>query len=172
MRALEPVPYPLDPAYGVTRCGRVFRLTDWPQRPKHVPKPPFELSQRLNSHGYLVVGSRGNTRLVHRMVAETFLPRLEGCDTVAHEDGDKHRNDAGNLRWTTQAGNLSDMDPDKHNTRARGEQFRHAKLTDAMVEQARARVAAGERLGAIAKDYPVDRSVLGRAIKRRTWNHV
>lgn len=169
---MQIVRYPIDTNYGVTRCGRVFRMMDWPQRPKNLPEPPFEIAQRLNTHGYLVVGKGSKTRAVHRMVAETFLPQPEGCNTVAHRNGLKAPNSVDNLRWTTQAGNLSDMDPDKHNTRARGEKFRHAKLTEQAVDQARSRVEAGERLGDIAKDYPVDRSVLGRAIKRRTWNHV
>lgn len=171
MNALEPTPYPLDPNYGVTRCGRVFRLTDWLQRPKSVPKPPFEMAQRLR-HGRRIVGKGKNTRFVHRMLAETFLPNPEGLPVVAHNDGNPLNNALDNLRWTTQQDNLEDMQPHRHNTRARGVAAGGAKLTDEQVAQARERVLAGERLCDVAKDYPVDRSVLGRAIKRRTWNHV
>ena len=42
---------------------------------------------------------------VHRIVAEHFVNRNDGCDFVNHIDGNKHNNSAENLEWVTASGN-------------------------------------------------------------------
>lgn len=68
----------------------------------------------INS-GYLVVSvgdfrtkhSLNSNVLVHRLVAETYLPQYddEKC-FVNHIDGDKHNNAAWNLEWCTRSENM------------------------------------------------------------------
>ena len=45
----------------------------------------------------------GNQRLfrVHRLVAEAFLPKIEGRNVVNHKDCDRSNNAASNLEWCT-----------------------------------------------------------------------
>jgi len=43
---------------------------------------------------------------LHRLVAEHFLPKPEGCDYVNHINGDRHDNRAANLEWVTQSENM------------------------------------------------------------------
>lgn len=56
---------------------------------------------------YLVValsdGAKGKHtyKSVHRLVAEAFVVRPEGCDVVNHIDHDTHNNKASNLEWCT-----------------------------------------------------------------------
>jgi hypothetical protein len=38
-------------------------------------------------------------RLVHELVAETFLPNPDGKTKVRHKDGKKKNNSAANLEW-------------------------------------------------------------------------
>ncbi len=47
-----------------------------------------------------------------------------------------------------------------------------SKLTDAIVIEARARRAAGERVGDLAAHYGVAQSVMSRALAGVTWSHV
>ncbi len=53
------------------------------------------------SAGYRIVRIEGKVRLVHRLIAETFLPNPEQKPTVDHIDRDRENNSLENLRWAT-----------------------------------------------------------------------
>lgn len=54
----------------------------------------------------------------------------------------------------------------------RGEDNKMAKLTEASVREARARVAAGETRTSIARELGVTKTAINYAVQRRTWAHV
>jgi hypothetical protein len=63
----------------------------------------------LSNSGYLYVGVRNNGKFmnlrVHRLVAETFLPKIDGKGFINHIDGDKTNNSVDNLEWCTASEN-------------------------------------------------------------------
>lgn len=90
--------------YAVTSCGKV-----WSYRSQKFLKP------LLDKDGYLRVNLRKNEKLsrfgIHRLVAEAYIPNLEGKPQINHKDEDKTHNYINNLEWVTQAEN------NKHGTR-------------------------------------------------------
>jgi HNH endonuclease len=58
------------------------------------------LKHHTNDSGYLEIGIGGDIRLVHRLVAEAFIPKVKGKYLVNHEDGNKKNPLVDNLEWT------------------------------------------------------------------------
>lgn len=56
--------------------------------------------------------------------------------------------------------------------RPKGTRNHNAKLDDSLVAEARLRVAGGESLKPIAKEYGVSSEALAQAVKGHTWTHV
>ena len=71
---------------------------------------PGKALKPFHNHGYLRVNlSRENKRknmLVHRIVAEAFVPNPNGKPEVNHINGDKTDNKAANLEWVTGSENM------------------------------------------------------------------
>lgn len=64
---------------------------------------------KTRDSGYLVVNLRKNhafeVKLVHRIVAETFIANPLGLPTVNHKDGNKRNNNVANLEWASYSEN-------------------------------------------------------------------
>lgn len=62
------------------------------------------LSPTGNGNGYLVAYFRKDNkrfnRYVHRLVAEAYIPKVDGLDQINHKDGNKQNNNVSNLEWT------------------------------------------------------------------------
>jgi hypothetical protein len=83
--------------YRVSNTGKVFSI----RRDKN-------LKGKVDRYGYLAVvlwNGKNNYRTIHRLVAEAFVPKDDGCNVVNHLDCDKLNNNASNLEWTTVQGN-------------------------------------------------------------------
>lgn len=49
----------------------------------------------------LTVNNKIKSYMVHRLVADAFIPNINNFPVVHHIDGDKHNNKVNNLQWTT-----------------------------------------------------------------------
>ena len=89
------------PDYGVTRTGKVYSHKSGKWKP---------LKPQKDTDGYEQVrlSKNGKSRLtfVHRLVADTFIPKQEGYNEVNHIDGNKLNNRADNLEWCTRRENV------------------------------------------------------------------
>ena len=71
----------------------------------HLMTPQNNGVTNRDGRHYQSVALKGKTYLVHRLVAEAFCERPEGCDIVNHIDSNPENNRADNLEWTTYKGN-------------------------------------------------------------------
>lgn len=71
----------------------------------YITIPRFIKSLTLHYKGYLQVRLKVNnkpkTMFVHRLVAEAFIPNLNGYKYINHKDEDKTNNRVDNLEWCT-----------------------------------------------------------------------
>lgn len=71
------------------------------------------LKEKINKFGYLVVRlqdkstSRDRFYMVHRLIANTFIPNTQNLPFINHKDEDKTNNCVDNLEWCTAKYNVN-----------------------------------------------------------------
>lgn len=107
--------------YAITSCGKV-----WSYKNKKFLKP------MKNNKGYLYVnlykdGSQKHF-LVHRLVAEAYVPNPDGLEVVDHIDSNIEHNYVGNLQWMTQGDNARKGNATKVRCVETGEVFNSLRI--------------------------------------------
>lgn len=140
--------------YEVSSEGRVRSLTrTWTQTTARgaqysVTKTGRCLRPGLSDGYPSVVLGRGNTRLVHRLVAEAFIGvRPTGLD-IRHKNGDRTDARACNLEYGTRTENI--MDAVRHGT-----WNRPRKLSDDDIREIRALGYSGVKQSEISSKYGI-----------------
>ena len=70
-------------------------------------RPGRELKVHHFSSGYCYVVIQNKNCLLHRLVAEAFIPNPENKRAVNHIDGNKDNNNVSNLQWVTDKENTA-----------------------------------------------------------------
>lgn len=98
-----------DGFYQVSNMGRVKRVAK-PNKSGHIYKERILKNAKASELGYQHVHLSKNGvskwEQVHRLVAEAFVDKKDGCDIVNHLDNNPSNNRADNLEWTTYEGNM------------------------------------------------------------------
>lgn len=91
--------WPQDPRILVSNKGNVvsFKRGAW---------TPLKGSRSNRGYRQVGAGHHGSTQLVHRLVAETWIPNPNNYRDVNHINGNKDDNRVENLEWVTHSENL------------------------------------------------------------------
>jgi hypothetical protein len=88
--------------YEINSLGEIISL--------HRRNPNRLLTQRIDRAGYYTVRlslkGKTATKLIHRLIAETFIPNLDNKPYVNHINGIKTDNAITNLEWVTHSENI------------------------------------------------------------------
>lgn len=90
--------------YQVSNFGRIKSL-ERKRIDRNQILPEKILSIRKKENGYLTVSLNKNTKdkkhLVHRLVAQAFIPNIDNKPCINHKDENKTNNNVDNLEWCT-----------------------------------------------------------------------
>ena len=129
----------------------------------------------INSKGYWRSFIAGKTYLLHRVVAETFIPNPDNKPVVNHIDGNPLNNNVSNLEWCTPSENQ------KHAYRIglrlpmRGEGSPVSKLKDGDIKYIRTHCKKGDLsfgLSALARKFGVNVTTIENIVDGNTWKHI
>lgn len=145
-------------------------------------RQPKILKPALNKSGYMrgAISIDGFMRsfMVHRLIAEAFIPNPENKETVNHINGIKTDNRVENLEWNTRSENCQHSFDIGLQKPKRGELNGSAKLTDADVLAIRAHAAnSGKRFYGrkeLAEKYGVSVAHIKDIVtkRRNIWGHI
>jgi hypothetical protein len=150
-----------DTQYYITQNGDVIRDN-------------LTLRKSVSKGGYqrIVLNVNGGkvSKLIHRLVAETYLPNPNNLPEVDHRDTNKLNNDISNLEWVT---------TEENKRRARlnglikkGESHGKSKLTKTDVEYIRNNYIPRHKeygMRALGKKFNVQHMTISNIINKITW---
>ena len=129
-----------------------------------------------DSNGYravfLTYNTIGRNKLVHRLVAQAFIPNPENKPQVNHINGVKHDNRVENLEWATSKENIQHVF--ENNLKKRGEDFVMSKLTNQKVTAIKRLLRIKPKVSKknLAKKVGVVVSVIYQITYGKSWNHI
>lgn len=98
---MKPNIYVKNPDYGATKNGDIYsrKSGNWRRIKPQTDTDGYQ-QVRLFDNGH------GRLTFVHRIIADIFMPKPEGCYEINHIDGDKRNNSVSNLEWSTRSRNM------------------------------------------------------------------
>jgi hypothetical protein len=103
---------------------------------------------------------KAHLRLVHRAVAEAFLPNPDGLPHVNHKDYNKQNNSVDNLEWCKESENMRHL--------IQGARHSRFLAPDAVLE-IRQRHAAGESQASLAKQFDRSPGAICQIVNNQTF---
>jgi hypothetical protein len=140
---------------------------------KHVRYRGILIACRIcNGYEYIsITTSTGRKNaMVHRFVAEAFIPNSDGKPFVNHIDCNKRNNQVNNLEWCTHLENITHAK--ENNRHKKGSDVHRSKLTEEQVHEIREKSKNGYTYKQLKKEYNVGWTAINGCVKRITWKHI
>lgn len=153
----------INTAYKITPSGLIYNSKS------------IERKSSIDKKGYhhITLSNNGKrtTYLVHRLIAEQYLPNPFNLPQVNHIDGNKSNNDVSNLEWVSGSTNILHSFSLKLSS-YKGDKNGRAKLTEEDVIQIKQSLLQGAKNKDIANKFGVSKSVVCDIKHKRKWSHI
>lgn len=165
--------------YQISDEGRVKSLSRRvPNGKGFINKVERILKSRLSFKGYPCIdlntheGVKKNI-VIHRLVAQAFIPNPENKPQVNHIDGNKQNNAVENLEWVTNSENMKHATINGLRHKPTGSKNHWAKLDENKVVEIREKYKKGGiRQQDLAKEYNICEELVQGITTYRFWKHV
>jgi hypothetical protein len=162
--------------YEISSRGRIRSYDRVVARTRNGPrtyKGQIRNSSR-HSHGYRSVGlwknGKGKQFLIHRLVAQHFIPNPDTLPDINHIDGVKTNNAWSNLQWCTKSQNT--RHGYDNNLIPSGEKHSSSKLKEVEVCEMRRRYKQGETLTKLSHEFDIAMSHVHNIVNYKIWNRI
>jgi len=158
------------PNYYVTKNGRIR------SKPRNSRKGKWmKLKTTPDGHLQIILRNKDRkfTRLVHRLVLETYVGQCPEGMECRHLDGNPQNNKLTNLCWGTHSENQHDSVQHGTHVDNRGEKHGMAKLTGQIVKDIRSKY--NTKLFTqqeIADIYDISNSNVSLIVNKKAWKHI
>lgn len=166
--------------YSVSSYGRVKSLSRTSPRETKRFNYPLPIKGRIRKlyvrqryHVVTLSNKKVITYLVHRLVAQAFIPNPQNKPFINHKDGNPANNHVSNLEWCTHGENMQHA----HDTglianNPKGEKHYFSRVNEKQVLEIRKLKSQGVRSVDIARKFGLHPATIGDITKRRSWNHI
>lgn len=151
--------------YMVSQNGEIFSIRSNKSIRPFVSSGYFQIE--LNRLG------KAKKYLVHRIVAEAFIPNPNNLPCVNHKDGNKLNNNVSNLEWCTFSENMVHASRNGL-LKTLGSNNPASKLTESQVNWIKRNYRKGDKVfgqSALGKRFGVDHKTIAAIVEGRTWNY-
>lgn len=137
----------------------------------HVYKDGKPKQFSMLGNGYRRVSINGDSYLVHRLVAECYIPNPENKEQVNHINGKKQDNSVENLEWSTRSENMRHA-VDNDLLVNSGEDHVNASLTNEQAQMIRELYTPKSRtlgMPALSRKFGVSVGTIQRVIENKRY---
>lgn len=165
--------------YAVTRDGKIWsHPKQWVNHYGGINKRAghFMSLDNKTKRGYVRVAvdtlnRRGKYFLLHRLIAQTYIPNPNKLPDVNHKNGIKTDNSVKNLEWCTPQQNFAHAK--ENGLYSRGEKHYASKLSkEDVLDIRKMHSQGGTTYSEIAKRYSVLPHCISKIVRRVNWKHV
>lgn len=171
-------------------CGVLFRLSEMLHNNAYVSEDGIivKIRSAVNHHpkvlktsvdrngyetlNYAIKGEEREYHGVHRLVADAFIPRVEGKNFVNHKDGCKTNNRVYNLEWCTKSENTRHAFSTGLKKPTTGEAHGMVRLTAKEVAEIKEAINKGESGASIARRYNISTTNVSSIKNNKIWKAI
>lgn len=113
-----------------------------------------------------------NNYIVHRIIAEHFIPNPNNYPIINHKDGNKQNNKISNLEWCTNLQNMQHAARNGFFHGRKGEEHHNARLAENDIREIRKLRKQGVLRNDVAKRFSIQPQQVTRICSYQRWGHV